>query len=428
MSLSEKRAAQKTAIAPAAAITPTIAVSPAPTCAQSASSAAPLDVARLGQVFTPETIVSRLLSLRKNTGRTLDPSCGDGAFSRQIPGCVAIELDARHAPAGALVQDFFTYSLDEQFDTIIGNPPYVKARDIAPETRRYLSNGMLDGHANLYVHFIEKCVRHLKPGGELIFITPRDFLKATGAARLNTWLADHGSFTHFDDLGDAKIFKGATPNCAIWRFEKGRMNHRLDDGRRMNITAGHLSFTRGIYTLPFDRVFAVKVGAVSGADDIFTDFELGNRDFVCSQTAQTGELRRMICFDDTAPRGDALAHLLAHKERLLARRVNTFTEANWWKWGRKHHSSTQPRIYVNLKTRAANPFFRHSGIDYDGSILALFPHRRDLTERQLTTLTRWLNEIDWHELGFVCDGRYLFSQRSLQHALLPDSFAEFVAR
>jgi adenine-specific DNA-methyltransferase len=36
-----------------------------------------------------------------------------------------------------------------------------------------------------------------------------------------------------------------------------------------------------------------------------------------------------------------------------------------------------------------------------------------------------LNDVDWHELGFVCDGRFIFSQRSLAHALLPETFAEF---
>ncbi len=187
------------------------AVSPAPS----------FDVARYGQVFTPDQIVERMLALRRNQGRVLDPASGDGAFSARIPACVAIELDPAHCPAGALNIDFFAYPEAEKFDTIIGNPPYVKARDILPETALRLSSRLLDGHANLYLHFIEKCVRHLAPGGELILITPRDFLKATGAGRLNAWLFDQGTITDFDDLGDSKIFAGATPNCAIWRFEKG---------------------------------------------------------------------------------------------------------------------------------------------------------------------------------------------------------------
>ena len=39
-----------------------------------------------------------------------------------------------------------------------------------------------------------------------------------------------------------------------------------------------------------------------------------------------------------------------------------------------------------------------------------------------------LNDVDWSELGFVCDGRFLFSQRSLEQALLPEEFAEFAVR
>ncbi len=382
------------------------------------------DVARYGQVFTPPEIVDRMFALSRNHGRVLDPACGDGAFSSRIPGCVAIEIDPAHCPPGALNVDFFAYSEGEKFATIIGNPPYVKARDILPQTALHLGSSLLDGHANLYLHFIEKCVRHLAPGGELILITPRDFLKATGSGRLNTWLYDQGTITDFEDLGDAKIFAGAAPNCAIWRFEKGNASRRLHDGRRMALSGGQLMFTHGIYSLPLASVFAVKVGAVSGADDIFSNEEHANADFVCSKTAQTGATRRMIYLDREGP----LPWLEQFKERLLARRVARFDENNWWKWGRRHHVADAPRIYVNNKTRNRRPFFLHSCKNYDGSVMALFPHRARLKAADLLRLTDMLNDVDWHELGFVCDGRFLFSQRSLEQALLPEAFAEFAVK
>ena len=388
------------------------------------------DVVTLGQVFTPVSVVARMLALRKNAGRTLEPSCGDGAFSARISGCVALELDAAHCPPGALNCDFFAYSQHEQFATIIGNPPYVTARNILPSTRRHLRSPLLDGHANLYLHFIEKSVRHLAAGGELIFITPRDFLKATGAARLNAWLFEQGTITDFEDLGDTRIFPDAMPNCAIWRFEKGDLSHRLRDGRRMALANGQLMFTRGRYSVPLNRVFFVKVGAVSGADEIFTHAELGNADFVCSTTERTGETRRMIFIDGLPAEKsgqDLLAYLEPFKDRLLRRRVTTFTEANWWQWGRRHYVSTAPRIYVNGRTRKAQPFFLHPCNNYDGAVLALFPHRPDLTPAQLQQLVSLLNGVDWHELGFVCDGRFIFSQRSLEHALLPETFLGFIA-
>ena len=383
------------------------------------------NVATHGQVFTPPSVVERMLGLVRNRGRILEPACGDGAFVALIPphypAVVAIELDAAHCPPGALNMDFFTYPESEKFDTVIGNPPYVKARDILAATRKHFSTQLLDGHANLYLHFIEKCVRHLKPGGELVFITPRDFLKATGAARLNMWLYDRGTITDFDDLGDARVFAGVVPNCAIWRYELGNMSRRMNDGRRMVQAGGQIMLTRGIYSVPLNSVFAVKVGAVSGADEIFANDELGNADFVCSKTAQTGELRRMI-FPEEKMR--PLPWLEQFKERLLARRVTKFDEANWWKWGRRHHVSDAPRIYVNNKTRNPRPFFVSDCTNYDGAVMALFPHRR-LKNTELMRLTEMLNDVDWHELGFVCDGRFLFAQRSLENALLPEDFAAY---
>jgi adenine-specific DNA-methyltransferase len=384
-----------------------------------------LDVATLGQVFTPLSIVERMLGLRQNHGRTLDPACGDGAFSRHLPGCVAIEMDARHCPPGALNMDFFDYPERQRFDTIIGNPPYVKARDIHPHTVARLRSRLLNGHANLYCHFIEKAVRQLNPGGELIFITPREFLKATGAARLNAWLFEQGSFTTLIDLGDVRIFDGAMPNCVIWRFEKGRQSRHLDDGRQMRLVGGQLQFTQGDYSVPLSALFEVRVGGVTGADDIFTHDTLGNADFVCSHTAQTGELRRMIYLDELPPsrhRRTVLDYLASHKERLLARRVTAFDENNWWCWGRRHYATAQPRIYVNHKTRNPHPFFLNACRNYDGSVLALFPRREGC---DLKALVKMLNAVDWQELGFVCDGRFQFGQRNLTHVLLPAAFAGF---
>ncbi len=373
------------------------------------------DIARLGQVFTPPAIVDAMLALRRRHGRTLDPAAGDGAFSNRIDGCTAIELDSHFAPPGALVQDFFAYPATEKFDTIIGNPPYVRYQYIRAGTRALFEPGRLDGRANLYLFFIDKCLDHLAPGGELIFITPRDFLKATSSAPLNARLYREGTITDFVELGDARVFDGSLPNCAIWRFEKGNATHRTHDCRRMVFSGGQLAFSRGIYSVPLSDVFAVKVGAVSGADDIYTHEELGSIDFVCSVTARTGQTRRMIY-------NEQLEYLEPFKPRLIARRVRRFDESNWWQWGRQHHVSDRPRIYVNNRTRNPRPFFLHPSIHYDGSIFALFPHQ---PHADLSALCALLNDVDWRELGFVCDGRFLFAQRSLAQTLLPEGFAPY---
>lgn len=407
----------------------------------SASTSPPLlpDLAALGQVFTPERVVRAMLRLRHNTGRVLEPSCGDGAFLHHLHHAVGIEVDPRQSPPGALNQDFFAYPESEKFDTVIGNPPYVRYQDVSATTRALLRQDGFDGRSNLYLFFIEKCICHLAPGGELIFITPRDFLKATSARALNRQLFKQGTITHAIELGDARVFADAVPNCLIWRYELDNLSHntawaRIGQGdnldhllehppwmyRHFSECAGHLLFSKGEYSLSLADVASVKVGAVSGADGIYASETDGNRDFVSSATARSGKTRRMIwCEPGAAPP----AALLPHRERLLARRIRRFDETNWWQWGRGYPQSNAPRVYVNSKTRQPQPFFLHPCPNFDGAVMGIFPRRQDV---DLAAFRDALNGVDWADLGFVCDGRYLFTQRSLENAPLPASFRAFL--
>ena len=381
------------------------------------------NVEQLGQVFTPPNVVAFMLDLCQNTGRVLEPSAGDGAFFSTLrqrgADCVGIEIDQHVAPEGAQVRDFFTYPLNEQFDSIIGNPPYVRFQDVSAGTKKQLKSELFDARSNLFLFFIEKSIRHLKPGGELVFIVPREFIKLTAAKKLNAWLFEQGSITHFYETGDVRVFGDHTPNCAIFRFVKGCLDRCMADGRTFTEVDGQLMFLRDDYKVRLADAFSVKVGAVSGADAIFSH-PAGNMEFVCSKTVETGETRRMLY-------GIKHPHLDKHKAELLARRVRPFDESNWWQWGRAFPISEQPRIYVNGRTRKPEPFFLHDCDSFDGSILALFPKNPRIARRDLIECTMMLNkEVNWQELGFVCDGRFIFTQRSLQTCLLPDKFSRYL--
>jgi adenine-specific DNA-methyltransferase len=52
-------------------------------------------------------------------------------------------------------------------------------------------------------------------------------------------------------------------------------------------------------------------------------------------------------------------------------------------------------------------------------VLAIFAHDPTVDVQALAAA---LNAVDWSDLGFVCDGRYLFTQRSLEQTPLPESF------
>jgi adenine-specific DNA-methyltransferase len=375
------------------------------------------NVKTLGQVFTPQSIVAEMLQLKKNFGRTLEPSCGNGAFFREIPDCVGIEIDKSHCPEGAINMDFFDFPIEEKFDTIIGNPPYVRYQDIFESTRSKLHSNLFDSRSNLYLFFIEKCINHLNDNGELIFITPRDFLKATSSIMLNKYIYESGTITDLIDLGDKPIFKGFSPNCIIFRFEKGNFSRKTNVSKEFVYSNGQLLFTDNLYPLKFAELFFVKVGAVSGNDKLFTS-EDGNEDFVCSETYKTGKTRRMIF---NIPHKS----LIPHKDLLLNRKVRKFDESNWYMWGRNHYISKEKRIYVNSKTRNKNPFFTHPCNNYDGSVLAIFPKNQGVDIKEVCQA---LNNINWYELGFVCDGRFLFSQKSLENTILPDNFYKFMPK
>ena len=184
------------------------------------------NVERLGQVFTPQEIVNYMMQLRQNNGSILEPACGSGVFLNYLKNCTGIEIDSEICPEGALNIDFFDYSIENKYDTIIGNPPYVRFQDIIQSTKKKLDLKYFDERSNLYLFFIEKSLRHLNDRGEIIFITPRDFLKATSAIKLNNLLYQNGTITDIIELGDQRVFNGYNPNTIIWRYEKNNFSRK----------------------------------------------------------------------------------------------------------------------------------------------------------------------------------------------------------
>jgi adenine-specific DNA-methyltransferase len=363
----------------------------------------------LGQFWTPHRLVDFCASLVRNKGgRLLEPSCGNGAFYG-IGGenSVYIEIDKGviSEPPSVLNMDFFEYSVNEKFNTIIGNPPFVdNSKFVAP-----LFSG-IRVQANLYLYFMEKCFHHLAKHGELIFIVPREFIKLTSAGYVNKLLCENGTITDYYDFGDEKFFDGACPNVCVFRYERDNFSHITKTFAgvcNLVIKNGIISFTKDKNAKTLGDYFDIKVGAVSGADDLFIS-ERGD-DFVCSETKKTGVLRKMIY-----ERPDAM--LEKHKDKLMSRGIKKFNESNWWSWGRPvNFQHGRPRIYVNCKTRQNNPFFMNDCERWDGSLLALFP--KDGGVNMVDAVAK-LNDTDWETLGFMTGGRYCFSQKSLTQAVV----------
>jgi adenine-specific DNA-methyltransferase len=379
-------------------------------------------IKKLGQVYTPETIVKIMFGLSEKKGDILEPSAGNGSFTKWIKEnskrkITSIEIDTENKQLDFLIIDFFDYDDTIKYSTIIGNPPYVSFKNILKNTLNkiksipYMNN--YDNRTNLYIYFIRKCVEHLEDNGEMILITPREFIKATSSIELNNFLYDNGTITNWYEYGDEIVFKGYSPNVVIWRYEKNNFSRKTKTNqgvKEFKINDGQISFNNINNSVKFSDLFFVKVGAVSGKDKIFTS-DNGNKMFVCSYTKKTGNVKKMI-YNTKHP------ELIEFKNELMNRRIKKFNEDNWWQWGRNLYESDSDRIYVNCKTRDKHPFFLNDNKYYDGSVLAIFP-KFDIDLKKAKDL---LNEVNWNELGFKVGGRLCFTQKSLENVYLPDDF------
>ena len=363
----------------------------------------------LGQFFTPPQLVEKCISLIKNGQKILEPSCGAGAFSRlQDANSVFIEIDKTVVQnLNVLIMDFFDYDPTSKFDTIIGNPPFVdNSLFTAPK------NSQIPVRANLYLHFMEKCFYHLADHGEIIFVVPSEFIKLTSAKFVNELYCQNGTFTHYFDFGAEHFFENTCVNICIFRYEKDNFSHETEtfNGKlKMKINNGIISLTRGDNHTRLGDLFKIKVGVTSGADKIFEHVD--GDEFVFPATAQTGELRKMI-YQQTHP------DLVKHKQVLLARKIKKFTEQNWYEWGRAiNFREGEPRIYVNRKSDHPNPFFFSPCSKWIDGVLALFP-KQAMSQANLQTVVQKLNQTNWRELGFQTGDKIVFTQKSLQEALV----------
>ncbi|MEM0453818.1 MAG: N-6 DNA methylase [Sulfolobales archaeon] len=73
---------------------------------------------------------------------------------------------------------------EARLDVVIGNPPYVRWRNIPTGWREMFKRSsywsrVVNGLSDLTYAFIYHSVNMLKPGGELVFITPHSLLSYT---------------------------------------------------------------------------------------------------------------------------------------------------------------------------------------------------------------------------------------------------------
>jgi adenine-specific DNA-methyltransferase len=254
---------------------------------------------KYGQFFSKNPVIRNVIqSLIANKGTIMEPSVGEGdlIFGLESKEPVLIDFKPKVREINnipVIEMDFFSYPIENKFNTIIGNPPFVKYKFLDDSVKKNIKhyefnkktnpNGY-NKKSNLYYFFIHKCIEQLEDNGELIFITPKEFMYNVGAITLRNFMFQNGTITHFVDCGEKKLFTDASvPSLCIFRFQKGTFLRETkfwetiesyvskDEYviKPMKISNDQFCFCDEDDTNTLSDFFDVKVGVVSGLDGFY---------------------------------------------------------------------------------------------------------------------------------------------------------------
>ncbi len=189
---------------------------------------------KYGQYFTEPSVAEFMVSLITHTisCRVLEPSCGKGVFLDMLKkhnygDITAYEIDTKLATDYACVQhqSFLAVSLSERYDVIIGNPPYIRWKNLEDELKEELLvsplwNTYFNSLCDYLYIFILKSIEHLTEGGELIFICSDYWMNTTNSLSLRNYMCRHGYFERIYHFKEAPLFEKVCASFVIFKYIK----------------------------------------------------------------------------------------------------------------------------------------------------------------------------------------------------------------
>ncbi len=232
------------------------------------------------------------------------------------------------------------FGVRDGFDITIGNPPYVRA-DEQSEWNQRQRKQILDSKLyetlwekwDLYVPFIERSYKLLRPGGISTMIVSDAFCHAKYAQKAQNWFLKNSRILRLDFCGSVEIFDAAVHNLiyffqraagATWKPDR-RVHHKIFGEVRLLPTDEQVNLTHRLYfpedgtvtafeckSLTLESICYISVGIVAHADEKVAKGEFQLEDLV----SHTKDLRHPKPFVEGK-----------HLERWLP------AEQRWLEWG-----------------------------------------------------------------------------------------------
>lgn len=224
---------------------------------------------RLGQVWTPDWMVSHMLDLSNYTDeavlstRILEPSFGNGAFLKEIVSRILKESSARGMTTEdtasiidnnihgiEIDKEIYQNTIDElvemcskhgvhtsfpnllnidamdidpsfKYDIVVANPPYVRVHLMDESSRQKAERWSLDARIqDLYTVFINICSSVLTDNGTACIITPQSWLKDKGKAAVRRALCERGQLDLIENYGFNPVFSKVSTKVCVTRLSK----------------------------------------------------------------------------------------------------------------------------------------------------------------------------------------------------------------
>jgi adenine-specific DNA-methyltransferase len=120
------------------------------------------------------------------------------------------------------------FGVEDGFDIVIGNPPYVRQEKIKKEKPLLQKQGyeVFTSTADLYVYFYEKGYKILKQGGILAYITSNKWIRAKYGEKLRRFLKENTTILKLIDFSGYRVFEQTVDTCILlFKKEKPPKGH-----------------------------------------------------------------------------------------------------------------------------------------------------------------------------------------------------------